>query len=572
MSKLDVIKRLYVVFPTGGPFKEGWEDIVLGDALKHLNHNGDVYFLAEDPLSVWEGFSRALELLNSFLTEAPFVRIRLRPVQRVRVGWGSELRDMYRVVSAMGKGFYQEALYHQVASRWMVLPILRVSSPQELREAMDLALFMRNRMILPSYCMARFQGMREMISRLDPSRERIMLEGPKGIIDVLFDNDLLDELMDWALSSRGGFSVHGCSSAVIDLERGQIRRCPRENPMPLGSWERLVQENAQLETCLDCWMGLIPRISEEIDLNRRHEEAARLSHQLGVLAMSRGDEALAGGLLLQAQKEIADPVTRGENLLYLGILNLAQGRLQEAHEALTQALSLLPDSGSVRYHLGRCEFAWRDFIAASDLFKEALEKGLEGKQRDEALLQLGICHIQLEEFKEAREALERVKEEGAPVKFYRGVALLGEGKVKEAQAFLLDALNSSPDQEDLESILFYIAHCHKELGEFREACSWLEKTLEVEPRSYQAWNLLGYCRYRLGLYHDSIEAFLKALELNPRSALDMANIGSNLRELGDTLGAIKWYKMALSLDPTLSFAAEGLRRLDKTLGNDPTRP
>ena len=59
----------------------------------------------------------------------------------------------------------------------------------------------------------------------------------------------------------------------------------------------------------------------------------------------------------------------------------------------------------------------------------------------------------------------------------------------------------------------------------------------------------------------SIACFEKAIEIDPTSAIDYANIASNLRDKGDTEAAITMYRKALSLDPTIDFARESLKRL-----------
>jgi ribosomal protein S12 methylthiotransferase accessory factor len=52
------------------------------------------------------------------------------------------------------------------------------------------------------------------------------------------------------------------------------------------------------------------------------------------------------------------------------------------------------------------------------------------------------------------------------------------------------------------------------------------------------------------------------LELDPSSAVDYANIASNYREMGDRENAIRYYRIALELDPGIEFAREGLNRLE----------
>jgi ribosomal protein S12 methylthiotransferase accessory factor len=59
----------------------------------------------------------------------------------------------------------------------------------------------------------------------------------------------------------------------------------------------------------------------------------------------------------------------------------------------------------------------------------------------------------------------------------------------------------------------------------------------------------------------AIGCFQKLLRLDPGSAIDYANIASNYRDMGDKEQAIRYYRFALELDPTIEFARDNLHRL-----------
>jgi len=75
----------------------------------------------------------------------------------------------------------------------------------------------------------------------------------------------------------------------------------------------------------------------------------------------------------------------------------------------------------------------------------------------------------------------------------------------------------------------------------------------------------GFCLFKLGEHKKAIDCFKNVLQLNPGSGIDYANIASNYREMGDVEKAIRYYRFALELDPTIDFARENLRRLEETL-------
>ncbi len=556
------VRRLYLSL--GGLPRTGqWLLGAMEMAFPLLNHKADLYLLTEDPLSEFQEFHRVLEGAARLLREHSILRLQIRPVHPVRAHKGRELRDLYLLISSLGRPFHQEAMAHQVASRWMLLPVLRARSEAEVEAALELVPFLRERMILPSLSLPPSPRLGEWAGRLDPGRSRLLLEDQGGALENVFLHDLLDEMVSWSVSPEGGFCVEPCSSLILDRGRALARVCPWDEWREWQDSDSFFLKFQGSKSCLDCWEELPHRMEDVLRWNNRQEEGGRIHHQLGVFAMSRGDENRAE-LHLRAGLEMGRAAQlRFESLMYLGIMRLQQGRPEEAQELLEEALGLRPGSGSILYHLGRCQLAWKDYIEASELFQRALAAGVEQGIREELLLQLAVCHINLEEFQEAWEVLGRTGEGTAPLCFYRGMALLGQGKLQEALGWFHQALEKGPEKEDLASVFFYLAHCLKEMGDFGRATKWLQKALEADPRSYEAWNLLGFCRFKLGLYHEAIEAFLKALEINPASAIDLANIGSNLRELGDREGAITWYRRALLLEPTLGFAAENLKKLEQ---------
>jgi ribosomal protein S12 methylthiotransferase accessory factor len=75
--------------------------------------------------------------------------------------------------------------------------------------------------------------------------------------------------------------------------------------------------------------------------------------------------------------------------------------------------------------------------------------------------------------------------------------------------------------------------------------------------------VLGFCYYKLKRHEEAVRCFRKAVEIEPESALDWSNLAANLRDLGRRDEAIEMYHRALALDPQLSYAVEGLARLEQ---------
>jgi ribosomal protein S12 methylthiotransferase accessory factor len=96
---------------------------------------------------------------------------------------------------------------------------------------------------------------------------------------------------------------------------------------------------------------------------------------------------------------------------------------------------------------------------------------------------------------------------------------------------------------------------------FTEALAVLEEGERLDDERTDIYNLMGYCHFKLGRHEAAIDCFKKVIALDPTSAIDYANIASNYRDMGDRDRAVRYYLMALELDPSIRFAWENLAKL-----------
>ena len=148
------------------------------------------------------------------------------------------------------------------------------------------------------------------------------------------------------------------------------------------------------------------------------------------------------------------------------------------------------------------------------------------------------------------------------VKFFLGSCHLSLSDPRTALRFFEQALDLDPKEEDIPSIYSYVGLCLKDLDQYRDALSALEKAEQYDRERTDIYNLMGFCHYKLKEHDKAIECFRRVLDLNPSSAIDYANIASNYRDMGDKNQAIAYYRFALELDPTLEFARENLMKLE----------
>jgi ribosomal protein S12 methylthiotransferase accessory factor len=137
-------------------------------------------------------------------------------------------------------------------------------------------------------------------------------------------------------------------------------------------------------------------------------------------------------------------------------------------------------------------------------------------------------------------------------------------KPEVALQHLQQSLAMNPNEQDLPSIYSYIGVSLKEMGHFRKALEMLREGEKIDPERTDIYNLKGFCHFKLKEHQAAIENFKKVLRLNPGSAIDYANIASNYRDMGEKGKAIRYYELALELDPTIDFARENLNKLEKS--------
>ena len=147
------------------------------------------------------------------------------------------------------------------------------------------------------------------------------------------------------------------------------------------------------------------------------------------------------------------------------------------------------------------------------------------------------------------------------LKFYMGLCHLNAGRPDKALPHLHRALELNPVAEDMASIYSYIGVCLKDTGRFREALEALQKGVAVDDERTDLHNLMGFCHFQLKEHEQAIKCFETVIRLDPGSAIDYANIASNYRDLDRPADAIRYYRMALEIDPGITFARENLVRL-----------
>lgn len=148
------------------------------------------------------------------------------------------------------------------------------------------------------------------------------------------------------------------------------------------------------------------------------------------------------------------------------------------------------------------------------------------------------------------------------LQFYLGKLHLDRGDHDGAVTCLNRAGVSDAPDEDRASIHTYLGVTYKEMGEYRQALSELQKADRIDPERTDTLNLMGFCHFKRGEHEAAVACFERVVALNPNSAIDYANLAVNHRAMGDRAKAVEYYRLALALDPGIDFAREHLAQLE----------
>ena len=544
--------------------------------LPSLNWRSHLFFLGRDGLCPepgrWEGLARAA---GRHVMGQGFATVYLHPVVQVRSAGPRQLATLEQVL-APARAYQLMAYHEQGEARLLVLPIISASPEMPCSEVRQVEEFLRARFAEPSFFFAR-----GLPAGLEPDADgvgfRAYLDpgsGPgAGVTGQLWVNHLLETLLERA-QQPGADLVAPCQRhLVLDQRAGEVFPC-------FGAWEAsqpacTVDQPPQshggppAELCASCMGHGLLTMGDNLAANGRQREGRQVYFQLALALAERQEHALAADLARRAHELSDADQDHAAALIHEGLCRLDLGQLEPAEAALVEAGGYTDDQAYVAFQRGRVQFAWRDYIEALERFEEALEQGSEKVPRADLLYEMALCHINIEEYADARRYLQRhgAADQSPVVRFYLGICDHGEGQMEPAMAHFQQALRLEPAPEDLGRVLFYIGACLKELSRFDEAIEVLVRAVEVDPDDIVNHNLLGFCYYKVKRHAEAVASFERCVEIDPRSGIDWANLGSNLRDLGRTEEAVAMYEKAVSLDKSIGFAWTNLAKLQQQAKN-----
>jgi len=235
--------------------------------------------------------------------------------------------------------------------------------------------------------------------------------------------------------------------------------------------------------------------------------------ELSKAGIRRGSQLLAVGLLVflpsaVLARQANDEVTPDVQQLYAQAKAAQQhGDSATAIEKYRAMIKLAPHLAAAYNNLGMLYFNEHDYTHAA----EVLERGLELQpDMPSASAMLGMSYFQL-------------------------------GMNEKAEPFLRAALHASPTDDNVEMIL---AHILINLRKYDEAASYLNNFLERNPKSQEAWYLLG--KTYLQMSEDSLK---KINEIDPNSVVAHEIAGEIDESMHNYDVALVEYKKAIDMAP-----------------------
>jgi Flp pilus assembly protein TadD len=249
-------------------------------------------------------------------------------------------------------------------------------------------------------------------------------------------------------------------------------------------------------------------------------ESRYVTYYLGRLDLLANDYASA----IQHLGSVADDPPFPDTAFHLGVAYISSGDVAAGTKWLERAVKLLPRDYRVYYRLaraysgaGREKEATREYDLYTQLRDE--HKNTEKDVRD------CTSALRAEPLASAREVCHRIYDPNDPDK----LTLLGQ--------------------------LFGDA------GAFAEALEPLNRAVQLDPNSFEAWHNLGVTYFRLNQYKEARPPLEKAVALRPEFYGSVVLLGATLYMLGDDDAALPVLEHAHRLNPTDAQTAAVLEKL-----------
>ena len=152
--------------------------------------------------------------------------------------------------------------------------------------------------------------------------------------------------------------------------------------------------------------------------------------------------------------------------------------------------------------------------------------------------------ININDFFNAKKLLDTIKNEDNPlILYYRGFTNHKLGNNKEAIE------NLKKIKTEIPEVFFLMANILEDLSKELDAIKYLEKTVSLKPKYWQAFFNLGKLYLKIKEFKKSKESFKEVLKIDPNNTKSMHYLGVLYAKTKDLVKAQKQLEKVLSIDP-----------------------
>jgi tol-pal system protein YbgF len=181
--------------------------------------------------------------------------------------------------------------------------------------------------------------------------------------------------------------------------------------------ERILSNQSLLEQSqrVDTLLTEVRALRGQIELLQHNQDTAKTQQRELYADLDKRLQAVEGrGVAVAATAAVASD--DGAAAYKKAFDLLKDGKYTESSAAFTQFLSAYPQSSLIdnaHYWQGEAHYVGKDFSAALRSFKTVVEKFPDSRKLPDAWLKIGYCQYELKNWKESRDALNRVVQTAA---------------------------------------------------------------------------------------------------------------------------------------------------------------
>ncbi len=242
--------------------------------------------------------------------------------------------------------------------------------------------------------------------------------------------------------------------------------------------------------------------------------------------------------------------------LYLEALHeAAQGRLDQAHRLLREALQVAPDFTTAKLYLAALYSRRGEDDPALQLYSEILSK-----QPTQAVAVSESARIRLAQGSVdlALSTLESGGARGENVELLRGYQAMQQREFRTALSHFERVRATNPL---LPGLLQLVAFCLNELGDHEDALEKLAMAARVSPAQAEIYSQAAEIQFQKaqalqgqGRWRDAIASYESLIETTSLRADYLLNLGYCHQRLGQLDQAVTQYRKALKIEPGASWA------------------